>query len=64
MSEEVVERIERLKEMNKRRQELECQLLNYIAYLENENTRLRTEVEELIESLKSVYAERREDGCN
>lgn len=60
MSEEVVERIERLKEMNKRRQELECQLLNYIAYLENENARLRTEVEELIESLKSVYAERKE----
>ena len=60
MSEEVVERIERLKEMNKQRQELECKLLNYIAYLENENTRLRTEVEELIESLKSVYAERKE----
>lgn len=61
MSEEVVERIERLKEMNKRRQELENQLLNYISYLENENARLRTEVEELIESLKSVYAERKEE---
>lgn len=57
MSEEVSERIERLKEMNKRRQELENQLLNYIAYLENENARLRTQVEELIESFKSVYKE-------
>lgn len=50
MSEEVVERIERLKEMNKRRQELECQLLNYISYLENENARLRKELSVLNEA--------------
>ena len=47
MDKEIQQHFDNLKDLNKRRLEMERQLINYIAFLENENDRLKKELEEL-----------------
>lgn len=47
MDKEIKEHFDNLKDLNKRRLEMERQMLNYIAFLENENDRLKKELTNL-----------------
>lgn len=55
MNKEIQQHFDNLKDLNKRRLEMERQMINYIAFLEDENARLKTEVKELTEAFKEVY---------
>lgn len=47
MDKDIQEHFDNLKDLNKRRLEMERQMINYIAFLENENERLKKEIEKL-----------------
>ena len=55
MNKDIQEHFDNLKDLNKRRLEMERQMINYIAFLEDENARLKTEVKELTEAFKELY---------
>lgn len=44
MEKEIKEHFDNLKDLNKRRLEMERQMINYIAFLEEENDRLKKEL--------------------
>ena len=54
MDKDIQQHFDNLKDLNKRRLEMERQMINYIAFLEDENARLKTEVKELTEAFKEL----------
>lgn len=55
MEKEIQEHFDNLKDLNKRRLDMERQMINYIAFLEEENARLKNTVEELTQAFAEVY---------
>ena len=59
MTNEIQQHLDNLKELNKRRLEMEKQMISYIAFLEGENAGLKETVKNLTEKIKELL----KDSC-